>query len=128
MTDPIADMLTRIRNGLAARKAEVRMPKSNLKLWIANILVKEGYLASAEESSEDRGTLRLVLKYANREPAIHRIDRVSKPGQRIYASASELPAVSSGLGLAIVSTSAGVMTNREARKRKLGGEIICEVE
>ena len=127
MTDPIADMLSRLRNASAAQKTEIRMPASKLKLWIANILLAEGYLAAVEQLPEQFGILRLVLKYENGEPAIAEVKRVSKPGRRVYRSATELPYVHSGLGIAIVSTSAGVMTNKEARKRKLGGEILCEI-
>lgn len=127
MTDPIADMLSRIRNASAARKKEVRMPASKLKLWIANILLAEGYLTSVEQLPEQFGVLRLGLKYEDGEPAIQDVRRVSKPGRRVYMAASDLPYVHSGLGVAIVSTSAGVMTNKEARRRKLGGEVLCEV-
>lgn len=127
MTDPIADMLTRIRNAASAKKTEILVPKSKLKLWIAKILVNEGYLESIGESEEDANMLKMVLKYANNKPVIHSIKRVSKPGRRVYVGSVDLPKVSSGFGIAIVSTSAGIMTNREAKKRKLGGEILCEV-
>lgn len=127
MTDPIADMLTRIRNAAAARKTEVLVPSSKLKEHIAHILVAEGYLESVERLSDRFGTLRLVLKYVGREPVVQEITRVSKPGRRVYAGATLLPRVRSDYGIAILSTSAGVMTNKEARKRKLGGEILCEV-
>ena len=127
MTDPIADMLSRIRNAGAAGKSETLVPKSNLKLWIAKILEQEGYLASVEVLPDGFGMLRLVLKYEGREPMIRAIHRVSKPGRRVYADAAHMPRVHSDLGIAVVSTSAGVMTNKEARRRKLGGEILCEI-
>ena len=127
MTDPIADMLTRIRNAVMAGHHETLVPRSNLKLWIAKILMQAGYLNAVEEVADGFGTLRLVIRYIDGEAAIHGIRRISKPGRRVYADASTLPRVNSGFGIAVVSTSAGIMTNREARKRKLGGEVICEV-
>lgn len=127
MTDPIADMLSRIRNGVAAHKSEVLVPFSNLKLWVANILVQEGYLEKAERLSDRFGTLRLVLRYHGKRPAIQSLRRISKPGLRVYRNSSELPRVRSDIGIAIVSTPLGVMTNKEARRRKLGGEVMCEV-
>jgi len=127
MTDPISDMLTRIRNASAVGKPEVRVPYSKMKLAIAKILADEGYVAATEKISAGHGELRLELKYADGKSAIHNLRRVSKPGRRLYFGHLELPRVLSDRGIAIVSTSRGVMTNKEARKRKLGGEVLCEV-
>lgn len=127
ITDPISDMLTRIRNASTVRKAEVRIPYSKLKLAIAKILAQEGYVAAVEKVGTGHGDIRIVLKYESTEPIIRAITRVSKPGHRAYAGYGDLPRVLSDRGIAIVSTSQGVMTNKEARKRKLGGEVICEV-
>lgn len=126
MTDPIADMLTRIRNGAAAHLATVSLPYSSVKFTIAKILEKEGYLDGVEAKPEER-ILALTLKYAGRTSAIGGLRRVSRPGRRVYVKKEDLPRVLSGHGVAIVSTSQGMMTNVEARARKLGGEIICEV-
>ena len=129
MTDPIADFLTRIRNGIRARKGEVSCPKSNLKLRIAEILEQEGYI-SAIASAEDnkQGSLHVTLRWNNEnKSAITGIRRVSRPGQRTYVAAKAVPQVRNGLGVAIVSTSRGVMTDREARKLGVGGEVLCEV-
>ncbi len=127
MTDPISDMLTRIRNASAVGKPEVRVPYSKLKLAIAKILNAEGYLADIEKISAGHGELRLELKYEDGQSKIRNLRRVSKPGRRMYSGHSDLPKVLSDRGIAIVSTSQGVMTNKEARKRKLGGEVLCEV-
>lgn len=128
MHDPIADFLTRIRNAQAAQRESVEMPNSKLKYHIAKILEAEGYVADVKERSEgNKKALVVMLKYENKHPKIHTITRVSKPGLRVYRKANELPRVMSDLGIAIVSTSAGVMTNKEARRRKLGGEVLCEV-
>jgi small subunit ribosomal protein S8 len=127
ITDPISDMLTRIRNASAVRKTEARVPTSKLKLAIAKILAQEGYVASVEKVGTGHGELRVVLKYDNGESAIRSITRISKPGHRSYAAYGDLPRVLSDRGIAIVSTSQGLMTNKEARKRKLGGEVLCEV-
>lgn len=127
-TDPISDFLTRIRNAQHSRLDALAVPSSHLKLHIAKILEREGYVGAVSEKSEGaKKTLTVVLKYAGKEPAIRTIKRVSTPGRRVYRGAGELPRVLSDIGIAIISTSAGVMTNKEARKRKLGGEIICEV-
>jgi len=126
MTDPIADMLTRIRNAAAIRKPEVVLPLSRVKFEIAKILEKEGYLAGVEKT-ESKDGLTLKLKYGPDGSAIRDIRRVSKPGRRVYAPKTGLPRVLNDIGVAIVSTSAGLMTNKEARKRGLGGEIVCEV-
>lgn len=129
MTDPISDMLTRIRNAQAARHSEVVLPFSKLKQNLANILRQERFLKNVDQSQEaGRKSLVLTLQYqANGAPAIKNIRRVSRPGRRVYRKKDELPSVLSGYGLALISTPAGLMTNKEARKRGLGGEIICEV-
>ncbi len=127
-TDPISDMLTRIRNAQAVKKTDVVLSYSKMKEAIANILSKEGYIAGVETQGEDHApSLRLKLKYDHNRPVIKTIKRVSTPGRRVYAGAGELPRVMSDLGIAIISTSNGLMTNKEARSRKLGGEVICEV-
>lgn len=129
VTDPIADLLTRIRNGLGARHGEVRVPHSRVKARIAEILMNEGYLEEVEViPAPVQSEIRIRLKYTNnREPVIKGIKRVSKPGLRVYASRQELPRVQGGLGIAVVSTSKGLMTDREARREKVGGEVMCEV-
>ena len=127
ITDPIADMLTRIRNAGAARHATVDVPASKMKKAIAQILLDEGYI-KAYEIVEDgvQGTIKITLKYtANREKAISGLRRVSKPGLRVYAGADELPRVLKGLGIAIVSTSKGVMTDKKARELHIGGEVLA---
>jgi small subunit ribosomal protein S8 len=129
MTDPIADFLTRIRNGLKARKTNVSMPSSKMKVSLAEVLKNEGYIRSYF-SKEDGSftTLSIELKYdENHYPAIEGIKRISKPGQRMYAKKTELPKVRYGLGIAVITTSRGMMTDREARKQNIGGEIICSV-
>jgi len=133
MTDPIADMLTRIRNALAARKLEVVLPFSKIKLGIAEILKKEGYIQdyqkiSGNVPSPTYDQLKIILKYLGpKEPAIKNLKRISKPGRRIYVTKDKLPIVLNGLGIAIISTSQGLMTNKQAKKRNLGGEVICEI-
>jgi len=127
MTDPISDMLTRIRNASAVHKPEVRLPYSKMKNAIAKILAAEGYVAAAEKTGGDRPELRLELKYEDGRGYIRSLRRVSKPGSRAYSGFADLPRVLSDRGIAIVSTSQGVMTNKEARKRKLGGEVLCEI-
>jgi len=126
-TDPIADMLTRIRNAMAAKKKEVVIPASNIKFAIAKILEQEKYIESAERSDNNHGEIVVKLRYDNGAPAIKSIKRVSTPGQRVYAGSNELPKVLNDFGIAIISTSRGLMTNREARKSRLGGEVICEI-
>jgi len=129
MTDPIADFLTRIRNGIRARKQRVECPRSNLKVRIAEILRQEGFVdgvATAED--EKQGVITVTLRYDGRTGcAISGMRRVSRPGQRKYVPAKDVPKVRNGLGIAILSTSQGLMTDREARKRGVGGEILCEV-
>jgi small subunit ribosomal protein S8 len=128
MSDPIADMLTRIRNGQSAKLASVSMPTSKAKTAIAAVLKDEGYIADfAVEGEGASATLSVTLKYFEGRPVIDRIDRVSKPGLRIYKGANELPSVLGGLGIAIVSTSRGVMTGQKASALGEGGEIICAV-
>ncbi len=128
MSDPIADMLTRIRNAHAADKAEVSMPASKIKRAIAKLLKDEGYILDAVESEQDgKPTLTIKLKYYDGKPVIAELKRVSRPGLRIYKGAEELPKVRGGLGIAVVSTSSGIMTDRAARKAGIGGEVICYV-
>ncbi len=129
ITDPIADMLTRIRNAYAAKHESVSMESSKMKVAIAQILQDEGYIASFEETTDGAfNTLVVKLKYGARgEKIITGIKRISKPGLKIYAGASELPKVLSGLGIAIVSTSKGVMTDKNARKLGIGGEVLAYV-
>ena len=126
MTDPIADMLTRIRNSSAARRSEVAVPYSKVKFAIAKILEKTEYLAGVE-TKDDTGEMSIRLRYDGRAPAFESIRRISKPGRRVYATSGELPTVRSGSGIAVISTSQGLMTNVEAKTRRLGGEIICEI-
>lgn len=127
MTDPISDMLTRIRNVIMVDKTEVMVPYSRLKANLADILVREGYLKSVDEVSAPDRSLRLHLSYDKGQAPIRSLKRISKPGRRFYVKAPELPKVLSGLGIAIISTSQGLMTNREAKAKKLGGEVICEI-
>lgn len=128
MTDPISDMLTRIRNASMVRKQTVDVPMSKVKFALAKVLEKEGYLAGVEKTDGlKHPVLRLKLKYEGRNSNIESIQRVSKPGRRVYVKTEDLPYVRSGHGIAIISTPNGLMTNNEARKRRLGGEIICEI-
>lgn len=129
VTDPIADMLTRIRNAQAARKTRVEMPHSKMKAEIARILKKEGYVSDySTEGHEGKRNLIVFLKYGpNQEPGIRTLKRVSRPGLRQYSASDELPRVLGGMGLTILSTSGGVISGREARKKKLGGEVLCHV-
>jgi len=128
MTDPIADMLTRIRNAQAVSKAEVTMPSSKMKAAIAKVLKDEGYISDYSVAEQDNKTaLTITLKYYDGKPVIDSISRYSRPGLRAYHGKSELPRVMGGYGIAIVSTSAGVMTDRAARAAGHGGEVICFV-
>ena len=127
MQDPIADMLTRIRNGQAANKVAISMPSSKLKVAIANVLADEGYIESVKVVEGVKPELEITLKYFQGKPVVESIQRVSRPGLRIYKRNDELPKVMGGLGIAVVSTSKGVMTDRAARQAGLGGEIICYV-
>lgn len=128
MSDPIADMLTRIRNGQQARKVSVSMPAAKLKSSVAQVLQDEGYITGyATETVDGKATLTITLKYFDGKPVIEKIQRVSRPGLRQYAGAKSIPEVLGGLGIAVVSTSHGVMTGRQASAQGFGGEIICTV-
>jgi small subunit ribosomal protein S8 len=128
MQDPIADMLTRIRNGQMAGKVRVTMPLSKSKIAIARLLKEEGYVRDAlEEEVDGHKVLTVVLKYFEGKPVIERIERVSRPGLRVYKSKSDLPTVLDGLGVAVISTSRGLMTDRAARAAGHGGEVVCYV-
>ena len=127
MQDPIADMLTRIRNGQAANKVAINMPSSKLKVAIANVLAAEGYIESVKVLEGAKPELEITLNYFQGKPVVESIQRVSRPGLRIYKRKDELPKVMGGLGVAVISTSKGVMTDRAARQAGLGGEIICYV-
>ena len=129
MSDPIADMLTRIRNAQTAEKVSVGMPMSKLKLAIAQVLKDEGYIEDFKVNDQNatKPLLEIGLKYYAGKPVIERIERVSRPGLRIYKPAREIPQVMNGLGVAIVSTSRGVMTDRKARSTGVGGEVLCIV-
>jgi small subunit ribosomal protein S8 len=129
MTDPIADMLTRIRNAVRVERPHVTMPISKVKRGLAEVLKREGYIWDwREEETEPVRQLRLELKYGpNGERVIRHIKRVSKPGRRVYSGASDLRPILNGLGISIISTSRGVVSDREARQKKLGGEVLCEL-
>ena len=128
MSDPIADMLTRIRNGQKARKVSVSMPASKAKEAVANVLKDEGYITGfSTEGEGPEKSLSVELKYFEGVPVIERIERASRPGLRIYRGKEDLPKVLGGLGVAIVSTSAGVMSDRKAREKGIGGEVLCVV-
>ena len=127
MTDPIADMLTRIRNAQMTEKATVEMPSSKVKAAIARVLKDEGYIDGFKVTGEQKPVLEIALKYYAGRPVIERIERVSKPRLRIYRAKDEIPKVMNGLGIAIVSTSHGVMTDRKARASGVGGEVLCIV-
>jgi small subunit ribosomal protein S8 len=126
MTDPIADLLTRIRNAHLATQADVEVPYSKFKYAVTQLLEREGWITGLAVVDGGK-TLRLMLKYHNGQPVITELRRVSRPGRRVYVAHSEIPRVRGGFGMSIVSTSRGLMTNSEARRAKLGGEIICEV-
>lgn len=128
MSDPIADMLTRIRNAQGVQKTVVAMPSSKVKVAIANVLKDEGYIEDFVVSqAEGKSELKIGLKYYAGRPVIERLERVSRPGLRIYKGKDEIPSVMNGLGVAIVSTPKGVMTDRKARATGVGGEVICYV-
>lgn len=127
-TDPIADLLTRIRNAISVGKNQITVPTSKIKLAVAEQLVKSGYLKSVQlEKNSPRDNLIVTINDENEPPTIIEIDRISKPGRRVYAKASDIPVVMSGRGIVIVSTSKGIMTGRQAVKNNLGGELICKV-
>lgn len=129
ITDPIADLLTRIRNGQQARKKQVSMPSSTLKVAVVRVLAEEGYVASYHVADEGMGkkTLTVSLKYYQGKPVIARLDRISKPSLRIYKGKDDLPKVLGGLGVAIISTASGVVSDRQARAAGQGGEVLCVV-
>jgi len=128
LNDPIGDMLVRIKNSLLRNHKKIELPSSNFKTKIADVLKNEGYIIDYKVSSkEKKPTLEILLKYNSGSPVITSIQRVSKPGRRIFSSAESLPKINNGLGIAIVSTPEGVMSDMDARKKKIGGEIICKV-
>ena len=130
MTDPIADLLTRIRNGIQAKHDRVELPSSKLKVEIARILKSEGFISNFKlvDENKTQGVLRIYLKYSeDGEPVIHGIERISRPGRRVYRNKQEIPRVLGGLGLAIVSTSKGVLAGHDAVKNGVGGEVLCQV-
>ncbi|MBL9136690.1 MAG: 30S ribosomal protein S8 [Verrucomicrobiales bacterium] len=128
LSDPISDLLCRLRNAAQAQLTEVLVPHSRLKLNIAEVLKQEGYLTDvAVEGATTRKNIRLKLKFAGRKSVIEGLRRLSSPGRRVYAGCDQIPKVRGGLGVVVLSTSAGVLTDREARRRKLGGELLCSV-
>jgi small subunit ribosomal protein S8 len=128
MTDPIADMLTRIRNGLSAKHETVDVPASKMKLEIAKILKNEGFIKNYKiVQNNKQGTIKVQLKYDDTVPVIGDMTRVSKPGRRVYATMDEIPVVKNGQGIAIISTSKGVLTDKGARAAKVGGEVLCTI-
>ena len=128
ITDPIADMLTRIRNANAQRHESVDVPSSKLKKSIAEILLDEGYIKSFEEIEDNsQGIIRITLKYVNKQKVISGLKRISKPGLRVYANKEELPQVLGGLGIALISTSKGIMTDKKARQEGIGGEVLAYI-
>ena len=128
LTDPIGDMIARIKNAQMRNHKKVQLPSSKFKLKIAEVLKNEGYIIDCKVSSEkNKPELQISLKYNSGNPVINSIERVSKPGRRIFSSAESLPKINNGLGIAIVSTPKGVMSDIDARKQKIGGEIICKV-
>ncbi len=129
MTDPLGDMLTRIRNGQQARKDSVLTPASKLRARVLDVLQREGYIRGYSDSADlgPAAALRIDLKYFEGQPAIQHVARVSKPGRRVYSGATELPRVRNGLGIVIVSTPKGVLSDAEAREQNVGGEVLCQV-
>ncbi len=127
LSDPIGDMLARIKNAQVRNHSKVSLPSSKFKTKIADVLKSEGYIIDYKINDDIKPTIEINLKYNSGNPVINTIERVSKPGRRIFSSASSLPKINNGLGIAIVSTPQGVMTDVDARKKKLGGEIICKV-
>tara|TARA_B100000676_G_scaffold191940_1_gene188704 strand:+ start:203 stop:595 length:393 start_codon:yes stop_codon:yes gene_type:complete len=127
LSDPIGDMLARIKNAQSRNHRKVSLPSSNFKVKIADVLKSEGYIIDYKINEDIKPLIEINLKYNSGNPVINTIERVSKPGRRIFSSASSLPKINNGLGIAIVSTPQGVMTDIDARKKKLGGEIICKV-
>ena len=127
LSDPIGDMLARIKNAQVRNHSKVSLPSSKFKAKIADVLKTEGYIIDYKINDEKKPSIEINLKYNSGNPVINTIERISKPGRRIFSSASSLPKINNGLGIAIVSTPQGVMTDVDARKKKLGGEIICKV-
>ena len=127
LSDPIGDMLARIKNSLMRNHKKVNLPSSNFKVKLAEVLKSEGYIIDYKITDEKKPNLEINLKYSSGNPVINSIERVSKPGRRIFSSAAGLPKINNGLGIAIVSTPKGVMTDIDARKQRVGGEIICKV-
>ena len=127
LSDPIGDMLSRIKNAQVRNHSKVSLPSSKFKAKIADVLKSEGYIIDYKINDEIKPSIVINLKYNSGNPVINTIERISKPGRRIFSSASSLPKINNGLGIAIVSTPQGVMTDVDARKKKLGGEIICKV-
>ncbi len=128
MTDPIADMLTRIRNAAVRKHEKVSVPSSNLKLEVLRVLKEEGYISDYEKIEDNKqGMISITLKYVDKQPVIKGLKKISKPGLKVYAKRNELPKVLNGLGVAIISTSGGVMSDRAARQKKLGGEVLAFV-
>ena len=129
MTDPIADMLTRVRNALAANKETVEVPSSNMKKAIADILLKEGYISNVELKEDGyNGILLITLKYVGKKtPVITTLKRASRPGLRVYAGVENMPKVMDGLGIAILSTNKGIMTDKQAKAQNVGGEVLCYI-
>lgn len=127
MQDPIADMLTRIRNALQAKHKQVTLPSSKLKVAVAKVLTEEGYLLAYKVEGDVKPTLIIDLKYYQNKPVIERINRVSKPGFRIYRGCDDMPQSLGGLGVVVISTSKGVMSDKKARELRVGGEVLCEV-
>ena len=127
LSDPIGDMLARIKNAQVRNHSKVSLPSSKFKAKIADVLKAEGYIIDYKVNDDKKPSIEINLKYNSGNPVINTIERISKPGRRIFSSASSLPKINNGLGIAIVSTPQGVMTDVDARKKKLGGEIICKV-
>ena len=127
LSDPIGDMLARIKNAQVRNHSKVSLPSSKFKSKIADVLKSEGYIIDYKINDDKKPSIEINLKYNSGNPVINTIERISKPGRRIFSSASSLPKINNGLGIAIVSTPQGVMTDVDARKKKLGGEIICKV-
>jgi len=127
LSDPIGDMLARIKNAQVRNHSKVSLPSSKFKAKIADVLKSEGYIIDYKINDDKKPSIEINLKYNSGSPVINTIERISKPGRRIFSSASSLPKINNGLGIAIVSTPKGVMTDVDARKKKLGGEIICKV-
>tara|TARA_B100000989_G_scaffold281205_1_gene245227 strand:+ start:332 stop:724 length:393 start_codon:yes stop_codon:yes gene_type:complete len=127
LSDPIGDMLARIKNAQVRNHSKVSLPSSKFKAKIADVLKSEGYIIDYKIKDDKKPSIEINLKYNSGNPVINTIERISKPGRRIFSSASSLPKINNGLGIAIVSTPQGVMTDVDARKKKLGGEIICKV-